>query len=827
MHASTQAIRETLSVDSVLRDLRHALRGLSRRPGFTLVAVLSLALGIGANTGVFSLVNAVLLRPLPVERPDELVEVYTGDSDGYPYATSSWPDVVDLREATGDVFQAVAAYELFVTTTERDAQPVVLMGEAVSRNYFELLGVRPALGRAFAPDEGVVAGEDRVALVGHAFWQREMGGDPEAVGATIRLNRRPLTVIGVLPEDFHGMIPALVPDVWVPVTLMDEISPGASSFTEARGNRGLFVKARLRPGVTVERAGEVVEAVASRLAEAYPDTNEGRTMSVLPSEGVSIHPMVDRALVPVAGLLLSVVGIVLLITCANLASFLLARAEDRRRDVAVRRALGAGRWSVVRPFVAETALLALGGGASGVLLARWMVGGLMRFKPPLPIPVNIDVGLDARVLLFAFGVTGLAALAFGLIPAIRATGREVAATLQEGRTPEGTGPGGGRLRRGLVVVQVALSCVLLVGAGLFLRSLRQAHSVDPGFDTGPAGILWPNLSLSGIPDAEGEALWPEIERRMRADGAIDRVGLADVLPLGAGVQTTGIGVPGHESDRPDGRVEIDHANVSAGYFDVMDIPIVRGRGFEPSDAAAGSGSVIVSRAFQERFFPDGAVGRSLDGGALTVVGVAEDTKVRTLGEAPRPRIYFPLGSRGYIEAVNVVVRGPGTGPELLAAARRVLDQVRPGIVVFEAKTMRQHLGLMLFGPRMAALLLGALGGLALLLASVGLYGVVSYAVVRRTREMGIRLSLGASPSDVLTLVVTGGMRMVVMGAGIGVVLALLAGGALSSFLIGVSGRDTATLVAIPAILLAVGFLASWIPARRAVRLDPSEVLRSE
>ncbi|HZD05425.1 MAG TPA: ABC transporter permease, partial [Longimicrobiales bacterium] len=372
--AILQAVRETISMDTLVRELRHGLRGLSRRPAFTVIAVLSLALGIGANTGVFSLVNAVLLRPLPVERPDELVELYTQDSDGYLYATSSWPDVVDLREATGDVFQGVAAYRLFVSTTERAGRPVVLMGEAVSRNYFELLGVRPALGRAFAPDEGLVAGRDRVALVGHVFWQREMEGDPNAVGSTIRLNRRPLTVIGVLPEDFHGMIPALVPDVWVPVTLMDEIAPGPSPATEARGSRSLFVKARLRRGVTLERAGEVVRAVASRLAEAHPDTNEGRTMSVLPTEGVSIHPMVDRALVPVAGLLLSVVGIVLLITCANLASFLLARAEDRRRDVAVRLALGAGRWSVVRPFMAETILLALGGGVAGVLLARWMVG---------------------------------------------------------------------------------------------------------------------------------------------------------------------------------------------------------------------------------------------------------------------------------------------------------------------------------------------------------------------------------------------------------------------------------------------------------------------
>ncbi|HZD05300.1 MAG TPA: FtsX-like permease family protein, partial [Longimicrobiales bacterium] len=378
-----------------------------------------------------------------------------------------------------------------------------------------------------------------------------------------------------------------------------------------------------------------------------------------------------------------------------------------------------------------------------------------------------------------------------------------------------------------VVVQVALSCTLLVGAGLFLRSLREARSVDPGFDTGPAGILWPNLSLSGIPDAEGEALWPEIERRMLADATIDRVGLADVLPLGAAIQTTGIRIPGHASDRPDGRTEVDHNNVSAGYFQVMDIAIVRGRGFEPSDAVEGSGSVIVSRAFQERFFPEGAVGRSLDGGALTVVGVAEDTKVRTLGEAPRPQIYFPLGSRGYIEAVHVVVRGPGTGPELLAAARRVLDGVRPGIVVFAAKTMQQHLGLMLFAPRMAALLLTALGALALLLASVGLYGVVSYAVARRTREMGIRLSLGASPSDVLTLVVTGGMRMVLVGAVVGVALAVLAGGAISSFLIGVSGTDATTMIAISAILLLVGLLASWIPARRAVRMDPSQVLRSE
>ncbi len=809
-------------------DLKYAIRRLVRSPGFTLVAVLSLALGIGANTAMFSLVNAVLLRHLPVRAPQELVEVYTSESSGYPYATFSHPDYMDLRESN-DVFAGVVGTRTFIGRMDRGAEAEVVFGEAVSWDYFSVLGVPMALGRSFLPDEDATPGTHPVAILGYRMWTEKFGSDPGVVGTTVRLGGRAFTVVGVAPKAFTGSMPVMVTGLFVPLMMTGDVMPGASDQLDRRGSRSMFVKARLEPGVTVDQANAALQAFSTALAEQYPESNEKRAMTALPSGDVALHPLVDKALVPVAGLLLGVVGLVLLIACANLASFLLARAEDRRKEIAIRLALGAGRAALVRQLLVETTLLALLGGAAGIILANWTLDLLMSFKPPLPVPVSFDVSLDGTVLWFTAGVSLLAGLAFGLAPALQATNPDVAPTLKN----EGTGGGRPRrfnLRTMLVVTQVAFSFVLLIGAGLFVRSMQKAQTIDTGFYTGPAALVWPMPELSGYKtDAEARAAMDNYVQRLLDEPGVTGVASADRLPLGAGIQTRGYVVPGQPSESVDGAWEIDNATVSPSYFDVMDVPIRQGRAFDEADRE-GEAVAVVSEAFVQRFYPgEDVIGRSLearDGERLQIVGVARDTKVRTLGESPRPYVYQAQRRADFFDN-QLVIRGRGTSAEILATAQSVLREVAPEMVVMEAKTMNEHLALMLFAPRMGALLLAVFGALALTLAAIGIYGVVSYAVAKRTREMGIRMSLGASSLDIVSMAVAGGMRLVIVGGLVGVVLAGGVTWAIKGFLYGIGATDLVTFAVIPVLLTGVALVAAFVPALRASSVDPVAALRRE
>lgn len=809
-------------------EVAFAVRRLVRSPGFSLVAILSLALGIGANTAMFSLVNAVLLRGLPVSDGESLVEVYTSDSDGYPYATSSHADYLDLR-AGPDVFSGVVGFRGFVARTSAGDASDLVFGELVSWDYFDVLGAPLALGRGFLPEEDAAPGTHAVTILGYRTWKGRFAGDPGILGRAVQLNGRPYTVVGVAHEAFTGSLPVMVTSFYVPL-MMTDVVMGADSGgqLERRSSRSMFVRARLAPGVTVEQANGALSALSGALAEEYPESNEARSMTALASGEVSLHPLVDRALAPVAALLLAVVGLVLLIACANLASFLLARAEDRRKEIAVRLALGAGRGSLVRQLLVETTLLALLGGAAGVVLASWTLGVLMSFQPPLPVPVELDVSIDRTVLLFTLAVSTAAGFAFGLVPALQATSPDVAPTLKNEAGARGR-RGRFDVRNALVVVQVAFSFVLLIGAGLFVRSLQKAQGIDPGFDVGPAALLWPDTDLSGsMSEAERRAFLAELEERLLAHPAIDRVAWADRLPLGAGVQTGGYVLPGVPSTTPDGDHDIDNSHVSPSYFETMGVPIVRGAAFTEADVR-GDAVIVVSQAFVDRFYPgQEVIGRSLQSGEsrLRIVGVARDTKVRTLGEAPRPFVYELDGQRR-VGGGQVVVRGTGSSAELLAAARGAFAAVDPDMPLIEAKTMNEHLALLLFPPRMAALLLSIFGGLALLLSAVGIYGVVSHAVSRRTRELGIRMSLGASAGDVVRMAIGGGMRLVVAGGAAGVVLAAGVTWAISGFLFGIGPNDVVTFLAIPVLLFGVALLAAWVPARRASSVDPVRALRSE
>jgi predicted permease len=817
-------------MDLLRQDVRYALRRLAATPGFTMIAVLSLALGIGANTAMFSVINAILLRPLPVADVDRLVDLYTSDSGGVQHATSSYPDFRDMR-ALSSVFADATAWELFIAPVERgEPSPELVMGEVVSGSYFDVLGVETVLGRPFQRDEDAAPGAHPVAIIGHGYWQRNFGGNPAVIGSTLRLGSGTFTIIGVTPPGFAGMLRGIRADVFIPMAMVEAVKSGADRL-EQRGSRGLFIKARLRDGVSLAQADVALQDLARRLALEHPETNEGRAMSALPTRDVAIMPIADRVLRPVALLLLAVVGLVLLIACANLAGFLLARAADRKREIAVRLALGAKRAQLVRQLLVESVALALLGGLAGIALAWIATRLLMGYQPPLPIPIQLDIPIDGRVLLYTLLVSVLAGVGFGMAPGLQATRPDVAPTLRD--ESGGTGARSkSRLRHGLVITQIAVCLVLLIASGLFLRSLLQAQRIDPGFDTSPAAIVRFVPGMVGYDDARGLAFFETLAERLRARADIDEVAMADRLPLGATVQTRNVNFDG--MDPPAGRdaFDIDFANIDAAYFDVMQVPIIDGRGFSSADQAGAPSVAVVSQTLAGRFFPDGdAVGRTLYLGEdrsspATVIGVAADALVRTLGEDPRPYLYLEARQTG-ASGLMVVARGRIPDDALLRAVRDEAAAIDPRIPALEAMTMEQHLALMLFPPRMAALLLSTFGALGLLLAAVGIWGVVSYAVARRTREVGIRMALGARPRDAVLLLTSGGARLVLIGAGTGILLAAAVSRLLSRYLFGVAAFDPLTFLGVPLLLALVGVGAAWLPARRAASIDPIRAIRSD
>ncbi|MGH7469969.1 MAG: ABC transporter permease [Longimicrobiales bacterium] len=819
-------------MDLLHYDVRYALRRLLRSPGFTTVAIVSLALGIGANSAIFSIVNSFLLRDLGVQRPDRLVEIYTNDDNGFLYAPSSVPDYRSLQQGTTSVFDDVVAYEVFIAQNNRGEASPLVMGELVSGNYFRTLGVQPVIGRSFRPEEDATPGTDPVVILSHGYWQRVFAGDRRVLGQTVQLNRRPYTVVGVAPRNFKGAFPGIEIQMFVPLSMINVVAPGDIDRINTRNSRSLFMKARLTPGVSQAQASAALTTISQRLEREFPQTNNKRMMHLLPTESVSIHPAVDKALVPVAALLLAVVGLVLLIACANLASFLLARAADRRKEIAVRLALGAGRARMVRQLLVESTMLAAGGGLLGIGLAFLMVRALLSYQPPLPVPLNLTIGIDGRVLLFTSVVSILAGLAFGLVPALQSTRPQLAPTL---RDEAGQVTGGRRritLRNALVIGQVATSLVLLIGSGLFVRSLQKAQAISPGFYTGPAAILRPHMEMSGYDATRGQVLQQQLVERLRQLPGVTHVARAELLPLGAGVHTQAMNIDGVQPPAGRDALDVDVNHVDEAYFSTLDIPIVAGRAFSAADHEQSPLVVVVSQAAVRAFWADREpigqtinLGRGMARGAR-VIGVARDTKVRTLGERARPYIYMSSRQR-FMPSSQLIVRGNLPATQLLAQARRATIELDPHLVLFESKTMEQHLALMLYPPRMAALLLSIFGGLALLLAATGLYGLVSYSVARRTREIGIRMALGATTRDVIQLMTGSGLRLVITGSLIGIAMAAAVTWLLSRFLYGISATDLVTFMAIPIVLGLVGFMACYIPARRASRASPVQALVSE
>jgi len=819
-------------MDALWKNIRYAGRRLVARPGFTVVAVSSLALGIGANTAIFTLINAVLLREAPLRNPEELVEIYLSSPD-FEYGVASWPDYEDLKEGTTEVFAELSGTRLVIAQVDSADGVEMIPGEVVTGNYFTTLGVGAELGRKLLPEDDVAPGGHPVVVLGYRYWQSAFGGEPDVIGRVLRLSGLPYTIVGVTPEAYAGHFRGIVPSIFAPRMMVDQLQPGARSELLARGNHSTFLRARLKPSVSLVQAQTAADAVATRLrADDIEDWDPQAKFLFVPTEEVVLYPPADKLIRASAWILSGVVGLVLLMACVNLASFLLARALDRKKEIALRLALGATRRNLVAQLLTETTMLSLLGGLAGLGVSVLLLKLLVSADLPLPIPITLDLRPDVAVLGFTLAASLLAGLVLGLAPALQSTNPNVSATIKDesagaGRTGRFT------LRNALVVMQVATSLVLLVSAGLFLRSLSRVQNVDPGFGLDPSAILTAIVPSTRYSEETGRLFVRRMLSRFDAIPGVEATGVTSNLYLNTlSIQNISINVDGVEP--PPGREAhtADRAVVSPGFFEAVGVKVLKGRNFDLRDRPDSPPVAIVSEALAKKFFPDreavGGILRRPDEADedLRIIGVASDAKVRSLGEAPRDFVYRPY-SQSYAAFVTVVAKtraDPGkTALDLMAAAR----ELDPELMIWEAKTMERHLGIVLLPARLAAILFSAFAAVALALASIGLYGIVSYAVSQRTREVGIRMSLGADSGHVVRMLMRGGLGLVAVGAVVGLVGSLLVAPLLSSLLFGVRPTDVVAFTAMPIVLLAVAGFAAFVPAIRASRIDPVRALRME
>ena len=792
---------------------------------------------------MFSVVNAVLLAPTPVHEPERLAEIYTSQVAEMPYLTTSYPDFVDFQSST-DVFSGMAAHAMVRGLFRRgEDRAEIVLGEVVNESYFDVLGIRLAQGRPFAPEENRTELTHPVVILSQGFWQRRLGGDPDVLGRPVELSGVAYTVVGVAPPGFAGTIPGLAPEFWVPLAMVEKLNfsgiqsqsstpaPGTTRLQQ-RDTRWLFVTARLAPGRSLEEARAQIETVGARLAREHPEIDKNLKASVLSARAVRFHPIVDGMLAPAAGVLMGAVGLVLLVACANVASMLLARAAARRREIAVRLAIGAARGRVVRQLLAESVCLAALGGGLGLLIAYGGSRFLSTLPLPLPVPMAFTFALDARVLLFASLASLGTVLAFGLVPALQASRPDLVPSLRADAT-SGLGHDRRRFvpRHLLVTGQLALSLVLLVAGALLVRALGAARDISPGFDPDRLAVLSFNLKLNGYTEEQAEAFQRRVVDQVGKVAGVEQVALVSRPPMGSDQNMEGIRLPGQHGpdDEP---ALVDATHVEPDYFAVLGVPILDGRSFNDADTEGAPRVAVVNEAMAKRFWPGRSpVGERVytegfDKPAHQVVGVVRDYKVRQLGEAPRPYLHFAWRQQKSRHA-TVLARTAGPARSAVAGLRQAVLGLEPAVVFTEEGTASDLLHLTLGPTRVGAALLGAFGAVALFLAAIGLYGVVSYNVEQRTREVGLRMALGARMTDVLRLVLGQGMRLALVGVVIGGLGAAAVARVLSSLLYGVSALDPVAYGAAVVLLLAVALAANWLPARRAARVDPMIALRTE
>jgi predicted permease len=822
----------------LFHDLRFAARSFGKTPGVTIAAVLSIALGIAATTSVFTLINAVLFRPMPVPQPEQLVALYTTEPDARYPSSFSFPDYREYRDAASGLFNDLFAYNnQSIAFSVNGEKSELIWGEIVTGNYFTGLGVTPATGRVLSPADDRVRGAHPVVVLAHAFWQRRLGGDPGIVGKIVKLTGHDFTVVGVAREGFSGTrLAGFIPDVWVPLSMAAQVTPRMERVIEERGNRAFDVNGRLAPGVTLARATASLNVVADRLARDYPKTNARMRVGMVPAGNKTQPAITLLGYIPIAArTMLAVAMLVLLIACGNVANLLLARASSRRREIAMRLACGAPRSRVIRQLLTESLVLAVLGGAVGLLLARWFNLLVPFFIPPLDfatIDFAYDFALDYRVVLFTASTTILTGVIFGLVPAFQ-TSRVDLVTALQARDPGSVGAGRRvSLRNGLVVAQIAFSLALVVGAAMFVRSMEGAKRIDPGFETSNVLLVSVNVGMRGYEAERGLQFFTRAADRIRTVPGVSAASFAFPLPLDAYGSTEVVTPEGYVPRVAHERLEVGFSVVGPDYFRAMNTPLVSGRGFTETDTATTPRVVVVNDTMARRFWPkESALGKRIrigdeDSPQAAIVGVAKDGKYNLLGEPPTEYFFIPHAQnyRGTMTMIARTTRSPGA---LSAAVQREIAALDPDVPLYGVKTMPMFLNRLLSLPTSVAVIVALFALIALLMASVGLYGVVSYSIARRTREIGLRIAIGADRGDVMRMVLKNGLALTMVGVAIGTLAALALMRVAASLLYGVGPNDPATFVAGAIVLAIVALVATYVPARRAMRLDPTTALRYE
>ncbi|HTV59728.1 MAG TPA: ABC transporter permease [Verrucomicrobiae bacterium] len=810
---------------TLLQDAKYGVRMLAKNPGFTAVAVLTLALGIGANSTIFSWINATLLNPLPgATRTSELYTLTSGGTAQSPHVFS-YQDYLDLRSRT-KTMSGILASSLWPMDLTGTGKPERIWGTLVSENFFDVLGARPVLGRGFLPEEGRKPEGAPVAVISYRLWQMKFGGDPKIVGKEISINRHPFQVVGVMGAEFKGNQTGLRSEIWLPLVMVNDISE-YSGLLENRDSRWLILMGRIAPGAQPPQARQELDVLMGQIARQFPDSHtETIHCGVYPlwrapaSANAYFHVLLP--------MLMAIAGVVLLLACANVANLLLVRSVARRREMAIRLSLGASRGRLVRQLMAESVMLALAGGALAMLITLWTAGSFARFIPPAGIPVSLDVTVDRAVLGATLGFALATAVLFGILPALRSSRLAPVDVLKE---ESGTASGNirkAKLSTALVVAQVSMSLLLLICAGLIVRGFREQQKVNPGFNANHMLLETFNLFSSGYTDEQGIAFERELRERLETLPGVKSAALASWVPLGFSYSARKVAPEGYVP-QPHEDMTVGVAAVSPGYFRTMEIAMIGGREFSDEDRMKAQPAAIVNRAFAERYWPgQSAVGKGVEveGKTWTVVGVAENSDYDNLNETPQPFFYMPL-LQDYYSMAAVHVRTDGDPLAEVSAVEKTIHEMNPEVPVYDVMTLASRVELASTNERIAGTFVGAFGILALVLAAVGIYGVVAYVTRQRTHEIGIRMALGAQRRDVLHLVMDHGLKLTVMGLALGLGLSLLLTRYISSVIFTVSPTDPWVFAGVTLLLCGVALGACYVPARRAMRVDPMVALRYE
>ena len=810
---------------TLLQDLRYGLRMLAKSPGFTAIVVLTLALGIGANSTIFSWINSTLLNPIPgVSHTSDLVTVMRGERSEHPTPPFSYLDFVDLREHTQSFSGLLAYHDDFMSLTGTD-KPERIYGALTTANYFDVLGVRPILGRGFLPAEEQRRGGGSVAVISESMWRARFGSDRSIIGRTIQINRRLYTIVGVAPPDFQGCKTGLRTDVWIPLG-MDPFVWGPNR-PEDRGAFWLQVLGKLKPGVDRRQAEGELNLLMQQIIENSRNVDRG------PSQ-ITLDPLwrspfgANVYMYKTLPMLLALAAVLLLLACANVANLLLVRSVTRRREMALRLALGASRWRLLRQLMVESVLLALAGGGVAMLLTTWTAGTFAAFVPPSSLPFTLNGHADRTVLLVTMVVAILSAMIFGILPGLRTSSLEPITVLKEEAGSMSSGIHKSRLSRALVVVQISLSLLLLISAGLFARSLRNAQRLDPGFDPNHVLLASYELGPAGYSEAQGIAFHRQLLSKLEALPGVESVTLADFSPLSFSLHSDDV-LPDGYLPKPGESMEVSRAIVGPNYLRTMRIPIIGGRDFTEQDMEKSQRVAIVNQAFVDRYWPgQDPLGKriSVYGQWFNVVGVARNGKYRRLVYPPEPVFFQPLYQR-YRDLVTIHARVTGDPQGYAAEVERTVHQLNADLPVFGVTTLKSSMQLGSIFERLAGTFAGAFGLLALILAAVGIYGVIAYTTRQRTHEIAIRIALGAERVAVFWLVLGQGLLLTLTGLAAGVAVSLALTRYLKSVLFGVTATDLLTYAAVALLLCLVSLVACYIPARRATKVDPMVALRYE